>query len=164
MAGEAIIALGGVALGSLTTLGSSLVLERRRDRNETRRARRLVLGELLEIWIDAQGLSSSLVLPVDVHLRREQGHFLPTEQWHEWRATLAGSLKALDWGLAHMAYNNVELVRRLLLNSVPGGALVPKAADDLAALMKMIEDVYARLAERKQRPLLRELKESGLQS
>lgn len=159
MGGEALIALGGVALGSLTTLGGSFALERRRERNETRRARRLVLGELLEIWIDAQSLSSTLELPLDVHVRREQSHFLPTNQWHEWRAVLAGSLDALEWAGTHMAYNNVELVRRVLLNSEPGGRLVPKARDDLADVMTMIEEVYESLGESKQRTLLRELKE-----
>jgi hypothetical protein len=58
-----------------------------------------------------------------------------------------------------MAYNNVELVRRVLLNSEPGGRLVPKARDDLADVMTMIEEVYESLGESKQRTLLRELKE-----
>lgn len=134
---EAIFGLVGVIVGALTTGGTQVFLEWRRERRDVHRAKRLVAAELLG---NASYLAAVSELKQVAYV--ETGAPLATSAWEQTRSDLAATLDEALWTRLAVAYVDLDRERERL----NVGMKVTDLNKPSSALDEMAESV-GRLAE-----------------
>ena len=134
---EVAIGLVGVIVGGLLTLAGSLLLERRRERRDELRARRLVADELLAISHDLGRVRDYGRAPMGAD---NLAGMFPMTRWGEHAAALA-AVNAFEWHRTAALYRDVESFRRALLRR-GGGALTKRDRDEAAAIAIQVLAAY----------------------
>jgi hypothetical protein len=100
--------LAGVIVGAAATTGSQLYLEKSRLEREARRARQMVVGELLQVELIVRDASESHQWPpID-----DVDAFLPTTAWREYRGQLVDVVDRDLWDQLVLGYALLEIQRR----------------------------------------------------
>jgi hypothetical protein len=130
--------LGGVLVGGLTTLVTTAYFERRRDRADSRQARRLVAEELRSIWNHLDLMAEEKEYPSTLPTSPS---FLPSGQWEANRAALARHLGDKTWDALSPFMDSIPATRAIVeLQQGAGQVFIPPVmltriedARDLAA-------------------------------
>jgi hypothetical protein len=139
-----LFSLGGVVLGALLLPFTQSLLERRRERRASDRARLLIAGELLHAQMMLRAASQ--------HTRwntvDDLDSFLPTFAWRDHRSSLAGHVDEDLWTRLITGYALIEIDRSrfraasLVSRDVP---LTPEEAESLKRASNVLGDLRRRL-------------------
>jgi len=88
----AIFGLIGVVVGALVTGGVDYVMQRRREKAELRQARRVVAGELSDLWYQLETITAGDRWPGEV-----PEEWFASRMWEAHRPVLASQLSDEDW-------------------------------------------------------------------
>ncbi len=95
-----LFSLGGVLLGALLTPLTQVILERVRERRASKRARRLIAGELLHAQMILRTIWQTGTWPPIEDI----DSFLPTSAWREHQSSLVGYVDDELWDRLSMTY------------------------------------------------------------
>lgn len=137
-------ALFGVIVGGLITAGTTWLFERRRDRADSRQARRLVLEELRSVWNQAGELARGGTYPSALP---NSPTFLPDEQWQANRPMLARHLPDEQWD-ALSSFMDALPATRAIVEAAPRNGPIPNPRRALFADTKdMAADLFRLLSD-----------------
>lgn len=102
-----VFTLVAVLVGTITSIGTQLYLQKTQELRDADRAKQLVAGELLHAQIVLRGISEGKHWPP----LEDVNAFLPTSAWQENRSSLAGKIDEDLWNQLVMAYALLEVDR-----------------------------------------------------
>lgn len=115
----AIFGLIGVVVGALVTGGVDYVMQRRREKAELRQARRVVAGELSDLWYQLETITAGDRWPGEV-----PEEWFASRMWEAHRPVLASQLSDEDWNELARIYSIATKFRAMF---GAGEALRPPA-------------------------------------
>lgn len=142
----AIFGLVGVVVGALVTGAVNLWLERIREGNAIRMAKRLVADELHTVWGQLLALAGAAESPDETETVKEK--LLPSDDWRKYRETLAAprALNQTEWTTLSTTFYSVEILRGMVLDQPPRTPLAQDMLDRLPSFTDHVGEVYERLA------------------